>query len=832
LAEIDDDDGGADYENIDPEQIKTVEQARKVFESLKKQQQRKEIHRRNLLKKLATLKADLEARTEENEKLQRTMAVEENRGQDDLATLKREREHKVRNQEDRIRDVLSDVIFSKAPPKVGGRETASKLDTVLVSLSLPRVRYNLSFKVDEHTTVRELRASVCRYWALSQEEHILKTMAGNKCQDVILVKECFKQGEIAQLRLEKAQSVPTEKPTDDELKAIQPRMARRIKNKNKQREGYEAGVSNLQKQHDNYSQELKRLGGIYFMLKTAAQKPTEHCSKIHLRDLVIYAALFAVTVYSYDVGRPSGYNYWLRHSFEEQIIKPWSTPNGTRIPPLTELRTSDDMWSWLTYTLPSTVFEKKDTVNLHRFNSMLGYVAIRTQNVMDTDTTGKCRYSDQIVKLLASKGAVCRPEEVNAETELKDEFANLAPYWKLVVANEIQEDQSLRLRGPSNPVVWRSSEENELKYGIGSTTGLVQTYDASGYIAEFNMNSAGKLKEYEQDISYFRQVEWISKRTRAVMISFTAFNSDFDMWVVVDILIESIPAAVVHAQYTIKPFRCNVQETREELVQTYIDYIRLVISLYILVFQGMAERHHKIGNHKAGCLYHVSLNGITDIGMVACIWTIVIWRSTTLTQKNTRDWLAISSSHFYSFTEIATVYLNGYCIEGILGVLVMYRLISFFRLSRSVYLMWTTMGKALKVLFFVCAFFLPTCLGIIFMFHSLYGPYVSDYALLSRTLLRYYLMTEGDLDLETLLKIEPTWMLLLMILVYTVVVFVVFNLLTVVVVDAYYFKFMTTPPGEAWSTARKLKWVVPGFLVSLAQSFQSQGSRPAEISAA
>merc|ERR1712187_290369 len=169
-------------------------------------------------------------------------------------------------------------------------------------------------------------------------------------------------------------------------------------------------------------------------------------------------------------------------------------------------------------------------------------------------------------------------------------------------------------------------------------------------------------------------------------------------------------------------------------------------------------------------------------------------------------------------------YLDILCVEGILMVFLMYRMLSFFRLNRTVYIFWHTLGTALKALLFFTCLFMPTLAGITFIAHKVYGPYLENYALVSRTLLQIYGLLEGDLDISPLVELDTLWALFIMIIFYIVFSFFLLNVFLTIVVDAYYVIQLTTAPGEQWSTMRKAKWLIPGIFVNIYQSLSSPSS--------
>eukprot|EP00443_Scrippsiella_acuminata_P015314 CAMPEP_0115195544 /NCGR_PEP_ID=MMETSP0270-20121206/14633_1 /TAXON_ID=71861 /ORGANISM="Scrippsiella trochoidea, Strain CCMP3099" /LENGTH=831 /DNA_ID=CAMNT_0002608865 /DNA_START=40 /DNA_END=2531 /DNA_ORIENTATION=+ len=804
-----------------------MEQAKKLYVKLRREQKRSVIYQQNLQRKMQKLKVDLDSRTEEVEGLQRTLQLAQRKYEDESRSLQKEHEFKAKAQEDRIRDYLSEVLYTKPS---SSKKVEYELETVMVSfVRSDNFRYNLAFRVDGRTAVTELCNSACRYWGVSPEEYVLKTMASNKCQDEILVKQCFKQGEIAQLRLEKKRLDPTSTPTDDELKAIQPKVPHKKKQQQQNDVQYDAaGVNAIQKQHDNYNSELRRMGGAYFLLRTKNTKPSEHASKIKLRDIIIWTALVVLTFYGYWLRRPTGYDYWLLKGFEDEIVRSQAATNmtsGDVALGVYEVHTTDDLWNWLKYSLPNIVFPQNTTFNLKTHNMLLGYVAIRAQNVKKPlSPTSNCQQNAELVGQLEGKGAMCYPEGLNAETQETRDFSALQSYWQNRIASQSGVEVASRLRGPTPPWRWQSAEYNEDHHAISTLQGYYTRYDASGYMAEYSLGVSGMVDAYREDMYYFRNYGWISPLTRSVIVSFSAYNFAYDKWVSCDIIFSKAPSGAIEPLVELHAFRPKIAETKEELTETYIDYARLVIIFYIGIFVGMAERHHKIKNHKAGCWYHVSTNGICDIGCVACMLCVVIWRNVKFSQSSTKEIMqrvadTSGDKGYYSFSGQATDFVQILRVEGLMMVFLSFRMVNFFRLNRTVYLIWHTLGMALKSFLFVIALFVPTFVGFTLVAHTIYGPYLDNYATVTKTVLQFYRLLEGDLDVDELMGFDTIWAVFIIVCFYVIINYFLLNVFIAVVVDAYYVVQITqATAGDKWSTMKKVRWFVPGILVNMYQS--------------
>ncbi|CAE8733200.1 unnamed protein product, partial [Polarella glacialis] len=267
--------------------------------------------------------------------------------------------------------------------------------------------------------------------------------------------------------------------------------------------------------------------------------------------------------------------------------------------------------------------------------------------------------------------AACFPETVNDDTQRSTPFPAIVSYWK-DVTKQVSGDPNSVVRGRSNPGEWVDAKTNQGDHGIGTTTGLMAYYDASGYGVDYRMtvtNPVNSTARFKRDLQVFRDSGWISHASRAVIISFGTYNFQYDLWTASDFVFELPASGDVLPTYSIRPYRPRIYETPDELTETYLDYGRTCIAIYILLFVGFLERQNKVRNHKAGFYYHISLTGITDLGMVACILCATSWRisvfqsvATGVTLDRAQDINRVNG--FYCFSDMATAYNNIFIVDG------------------------------------------------------------------------------------------------------------------------------------------------------------------------
>jgi hypothetical protein len=829
-AEVDDEDDNA--LGLDDGPIDSLDNtaAKARVKALVKESERKEDYQKRLQRKLQKLDADLAQRREEVEGLQRTLELERKKKSVQAESDKRERSQKALLQEDRIRDQLSEVLYRKTQSQ--SKNASFELETVLVSFTRPSeaMLYNLTFRLDSETTVEQLRDGACKYWGVDTGDYILMTMGNSKCHGQLKVKECFKHGEIAQLRLEMRQCENVE-VSEAELKGIQPKLSKKKKGDSESARFNKEGVERIQKFGENYVPFLRKMGGIYFLLKLRDQKPSEHASKIKLRDFVIFTALAVLTFALYATRRPDAHQYWYMQSIEDKFMMELPVDDApdsaftNYVPSFRDISTIDEVWWWLNRTLPVVIWNPSgvDSKSLRNYNLLPGFFSIRVQNSVSTE----CGDSNKDV-VAQLDGAVCT-EYWDLDNEDKADLPSLSYYWDYMTSVNVTDPA---IRGPSLPWRWRSAAENE-KQNVDSIRGLVNVYSASGYQVEYRMDiepTADQLNKYNDDFLTFRRLEWINIRTRVVIVALTTYNFDYDCWASITLLFEIPPSGRVVTSSSIRPFQPSSTETRGELRETIFDIVRCMVAVYILLFIGMSERRHKTKNHKAGARYYASLNGICDVLISVLIFASALWRFVMFGGSTAAEFMDLFigsgvNEGFYATKSLGDDYNDVFILEGIVFMLIMFRIISLCRISPTVYLLWHTIGIASKSFLFMAIIFLPTITGFALLAQSAFGESLESFDGTAQTIVYSYAMFSGDANVTQLLKWDTFWSSFFVSVFYTVIKFLLLNVFATVMVDSYYVVRLTCSVqrderGAKWW----LHWACPGILVSMLQSLLSQNS--------
>jgi len=282
----------------------------------------------------------------------------------------------------------------------------------------------------------------------------------------------------------------------------------------------------------------------------------------------------------------------------------------------------------------------------------------------------------------------------------------------------------------------------------------------------------------------------------------------------------------------IQSYTPTYSETKKELTEMYTQFARAAICLYIIFIVSTMEIHHKIKNRKAGALYLLTLNGIVDLGIVVAVLTSCAWRQVVFARNTGKalletndDQIVSPPNGFYSTAKYGSLCEGLFIIDGLSFLLIMFRMISFFRLSLRVYILWQALGLAFFQHVFFNMMFAPITFGFAVLAHKVWGTLLPGFETISGTFLQLYLLIRGQLDLSVLYAAEPVWTLLLIFFFYIIALFLLINIFVSVTISSYYVIQLTASnPGITWDRKRIVQWFVPGLFVSLFQALYGSTS--------
>eukprot|EP00927_Polykrikos_kofoidii_P029746 TRINITY_DN25667_c0_g1_i1.p1 TRINITY_DN25667_c0_g1~~TRINITY_DN25667_c0_g1_i1.p1 ORF type:complete len:869 (+),score=112.63 TRINITY_DN25667_c0_g1_i1:172-2778(+) len=607
---------------------------------------------------------------------------------------------------------------------------ALNVDSVLITYNVPNsdLSYKLSFRVDRNTVARKLREDACLFWGLSEVEYILKTRSDNaKVHDDLTMQNCFKKGqEEAHLALEQ-KNPKTTKPLLVEMRAIGPKHG--SKSRNKKPENKETG----DQQHKggmktaDLDTSLRTMRGLYDFMIQRDQKVTDHVDRIKLRNMCIELLLCVLTLIAIFLVVPPTLGWNCRHG----ILTATTEPQGIAIPFL-RIQTMDEVWEWLNDSLPNEVF--RNDSSLRKSNYLPGLLEVRAQEVEIPDR-GSCTRDNE--------NSTCPAALYGKHTAGKKDQEIVSIYWR--GCNYSNSTRTVCTATPPlaypgvSGLAGRRKDSEPWKYTDSSRRnnlpGPRQTYDSSGYALVYDLQSPNlqdTFDAFQADMTFLREkASWLNHRTRALHVSYVAYNGNYNQWMSCWFLFEFPISGKVYPYLHIENYRpMNMAENSDFMV----DVARLILVIYLstinIYFDSRVNNKstERERSSRSTCAaiwaYATSYRGMFDWAVALAFWFLFILRFVIFGPFFLRPETHRTSlfKEFDAGYNKATLYRWFSYVEPVLFLFCLARFLSGLQLNRNFFIIARTFGKAVAHVMRLVSVFLPVVSGFVFIAFASWGP--------------------------------------------------------------------------------------------------------------
>lgn len=840
-----------------------------------------------LQEKLKALNNELAARRLEAEQRRMELKEEQNRNkkraeaqreEGELALVENQREEdrqKVRNfTEEMLQDKASgpnkkdkklssygfrifdetELMVEKAYEKEGKEQP---VDTVLVTHQKPNsddVRYHLSYRVAKDTPSKKLREDACNYWNLSEVEYILLTVEHSKVHDDVILQHCFKPNECCQLIL--APKDPRRQVLTDKEKEATAQKIGKKKSKDKQVKANPEEASRRINMAGNFIEWMQTKPGIWNFMMQRDQNVIDHVTRITCRSICIYALYLILCMVILHYVKPSNEAYYMRQGPLIAMTSPAvDMATGDKAPAYDTIRTQEDAWKWLTYTVSSQLMTETGDLRVH--NYLVGWVRIRMQQVKPaspatctpkeesppdlycvdanynavnagqedldfvkmywsgynatttvTFTTTTTTYQGQVRlptttvtttttttttvttttttttagaggrRLFLESSPVSQPyfnaddeaemlifgnEGRDEEVMLGEEARRLAVYGMADWTESYgYNDDVPRVAGEDgrsgkvDPWKFVASAANSAESAIMTLTGAWQRYDGSGYSVDYNLqygNLTALNAAYRADMMALRERGWFTNRTRSMILTFALYSSSYDLWTQNDFILEMPVSTVVVPSKHINVYRPSYKEAAHHTLFFWVDNVRILFALYVLFVQVCCEKSYcKKREENWIFSYLITPLGLADLA-IGCltIWIYVVRHLLLGFLSNPKDDLAAlinNDASFQSNSAKAFFYHQQLACEGPLFCCLLFRLLSFARINRNIFIIWTTLVEATKIYLPFCLGLIPVAYGLVVWAHSLWHNTLRQFTNIPVSSMSIIMAAHGDLNVD------------------------------------------------------------------------------------
>lgn len=291
------------------------------------------------------------------------------------------------------------------------------------------------------------------------------------------------------------------------------------------------------------------------------------------------------------------------------------------------------------------------------------------------------------------------------------------------------------------------------------------------------------LAAFQDDISYLSSSSWLSQKTRALHVSFTMYNPNYDFWVSNRFIIEMTTNGLFKPITHVNLFRVQAFDINH----FFIDIARLLLVIYVCtvqIYSGFMF-HRKI--NEAGLPYLRSIQALSDMligGLFFYAFGIRFIFFNPLKDSSLDHFNKLSGS-FHDDASYASSYNTQVIVEAVLLVFLVFRLLYFLRVNRNIFLIWTSLANALSKGHKFALITLPITFGLILLGQTIHRSEWSQYRTFWPSMTSMILMMCGDLDTNRIYNPLTIWALVFQFLKVVIIKLLFINCWIAILVHMY-----------------------------------------------
>lgn len=308
-----------------------------------------------------------------------------------------------------------------------------------------------------------------------------------------------------------------------------------------------------------------------------------------------------------------------------------------------------------------------------------------------------------------------------------------------------------------------------------SIVGTFNTYKLTGYVAYIKATDS-----YENALAQIELMtsKWIDLQTRVLSVDSNFCNYNSDMCVSLSILFEFIAGGGVLAKSEIIAYRVNLNWKTQDLLRIGFDCVVGFIMLYFLIEFIIKARAQ---GAKAAFKNFWNLLLLLMISMIfAKHMAFVVYQN----QEEIKNFID-ENNEFVDYMIVADLYKMIANFTGISGFIAYFYILAFFQESKSLKVIWGTLGQALYRLLFFFLVFLLVFIGWMLLAYKGFGEYLNNYSNLGNTASTLLQMLLGNVDFDELYQIQPEFAGIFFFLFIFLNYFVMLNVFLAIINESY-----------------------------------------------
>eukprot|EP00003_Mantamonas_plastica_P031531 TRINITY_DN8252_c0_g1_i4.p1 TRINITY_DN8252_c0_g1~~TRINITY_DN8252_c0_g1_i4.p1 ORF type:complete len:518 (+),score=201.84 TRINITY_DN8252_c0_g1_i4:1093-2646(+) len=299
-------------------------------------------------------------------------------------------------------------------------------------------------------------------------------------------------------------------------------------------------------------------------------------------------------------------------------------------------------------------------------------------------------------------------------------------------------------------------------------------YDGGGYIADI---TAGNVSNIAIQLQKLQDDLFLDQHTRAVFLTINVFNGNLNHFATAQMMVEVTPAGILKPFWQFKIFKLEPYEDIR-------DYIRLgtegVLVLFLIYFVVKEVQEIMILQWE----YFFDPWNVIDILNLSVFWCAVFMNVIYFVNP-LRSTVNLATNEYVNLEGLANEYVNIFNLQSFNVLLTFFKSFKFLQISKTMTLLWDTLGRAAGDLFAFLIFFSIVFLGFASMGHVVFGPTVETFKDFGGSFMTCFQIILGEFDYDEIHRanrvLGPSFFLVFIILVY----FALVNMFLAIINDAY-----------------------------------------------
>lgn len=323
----------------------------------------------------------------------------------------------------------------------------------------------------------------------------------------------------------------------------------------------------------------------------------------------------------------------------------------------------------------------------------------------------------------------------------------------------------------------------ESEYSMTGTMGKVADYDGDGYVWDCN-------RVWDQDTTLcLKQVQgledqgFVDDATRAVIVTATVYNRNFQLWAWVKLVFEFSPGGQAYSWGHYVPLKIDLYFTEEDTLRMVFE---IICSVWTLVYTIRWVREIILAKRELGsCVefFKDFWNWYELVMLVLAYATIALTLWYFLTVKE----MSVSVEELYYVDMEAPA--QGYALVGqimsLFSFMAIIKLFKYMAISQKLGLIGRALGKGGPDLGTFMLVFIILYFAFVFMGYQIFGPQLYGYSTIFKSVTSLFLSSAGVVDYYDLQQAHPIFAPLFWILYVIVVIFVLLNMFIGIICEAF-----------------------------------------------